>query len=243
MPFDVERIKAICFDVDGTLSNTDDQWVSRFERFFTPFRKVMFGYQPHQAARMVVMGMETPGNLLYHFLDILRIDGHFAKLYSFLAQRMKLVQRKQFLIVEGTHVMLEALKKQYPMSVVSARDANSTLAFLEQFEITGYFHSVATSQTCKYTKPFPDPILKVAEDMGVKPEECLMIGDTTVDIRAGRAAGAQTLGVLCGFGTEDELVRAGADLILPTPFHVLPYLGLAQVLPEVAKPVVTEVEE
>jgi phosphoglycolate phosphatase-like HAD superfamily hydrolase len=43
-----------------------------------------------------------------------------------------------------------------------------------------------------------------------------MVGDTTVDIRAGKAAGAQTAGVLCGFGSERELRRAGADLILPT---------------------------
>jgi phosphoglycolate phosphatase len=50
--------------------------------------------------------------------------------------------------------------------------------------------------------------------MGVKPEECLMIGDTTVDIRAGKAAGAQALGVLCGFGEEPELRQLGADLIL-----------------------------
>ena len=42
-----------------------------------------------------------------------------------------------------------------------------------------------------------------------------MVGDTTVDIRAGRLAGAQTVGVLCGFGQEVELVRLGADLILP----------------------------
>ena len=38
--------------------------------------------------------------------------------------------------------------------------------------------------------------------MGVAPRDCLMIGDTTIDIRTGRAAGAQTVGVLCGFGTE-----------------------------------------
>ena len=43
-----------------------------------------------------------------------------------------------------------------------------------------------------------------------------MVGDTTVDIRAGKAAGAQTVGVLCGFGQESELRRAGADLILPS---------------------------
>jgi phosphoglycolate phosphatase len=41
-----------------------------------------------------------------------------------------------------------------------------------------------------------------------------MIGDTTVDILAGRSAGAQTVGVLCGFGEEPELRRLGADLIL-----------------------------
>jgi phosphoglycolate phosphatase-like HAD superfamily hydrolase len=52
--------------------------------------------------------------------------------------------------------------------------------------------------------------------MGVFPAQCLMIGDTTVDIRAGKAAGAQTVGVLCGFGEEAELRRWGADLILPT---------------------------
>jgi phosphoglycolate phosphatase-like HAD superfamily hydrolase len=50
--------------------------------------------------------------------------------------------------------------------------------------------------------------------MGIRAEECLMIGDTTVDIRAAKAAGAQSVGVLCGFGEENELNGAGADLIL-----------------------------
>ena len=41
-----------------------------------------------------------------------------------------------------------------------------------------------------------------------------MIGDTTVDIRAGISAGAQAVGVLCGFGEEPELLKMGAKLIL-----------------------------
>ena len=65
-----------------------------------------------------------------------------------------------------------------------------------------------------------DPILWAAEQCGVQPEECLMIGDTTVDIRAGRAAGAQTIGVLSGFGDQKELTRARADLILPSVFDL-----------------------
>jgi len=71
-----------------------------------------------------------------------------------------------------------------------------------------------TALTAEHTKPFPDPILYAAHRMGVSPEACLMIGDTNVDIRAGKAAGAQTVGVLCGFGEERELRRRGADLIL-----------------------------
>jgi phosphoglycolate phosphatase-like HAD superfamily hydrolase len=73
---------------------------------------------------------------------------------------------------------------------------------------------IITGLSASHTKPYPDPILLAAQRMGVKPQECLMIGDTTVDMRAGKAAGAQTLGVLCGFGEEDELEQLGADLIL-----------------------------
>ncbi len=53
-----------------------------------------------------------------------------------------------------------------------------------------------------------------------------MVGDTVVDIRAGKAAGAQTVGVLCGFGEEDELRKAGADMILHSPVDLLSILRL-----------------
>jgi N-acetyl-D-muramate 6-phosphate phosphatase len=50
--------------------------------------------------------------------------------------------------------------------------------------------------------------------MGLEPAQCVMIGDTIVDVRAGKSAGAQTIAVLCGFGSQQELERAGADLIV-----------------------------
>ena len=71
-----------------------------------------------------------------------------------------------------------------------------------------------TGQSAAHTKPYPDPILLAAQRMGVQPGECLMIGDTTVDMRAGKSAGAQAAGVLCGFGEEPELRKKGADMIL-----------------------------
>jgi phosphoglycolate phosphatase-like HAD superfamily hydrolase len=110
--------------------------------------------------------------------------------------------------------MLMSLKGHYPMAVVSARDEKSTVHFLKQFDLVKYFDIIVTGLSAPYTKPYPHPILFAAEKMGVKPDECLMIGDTTVDMRAGRSAGAQTVGVLCGFGEEEELRRLGADFIL-----------------------------
>jgi phosphoglycolate phosphatase len=51
-----------------------------------------------------------------------------------------------------------------------------------------------------------------------------MVGDTVVDIISARRAGAQSVGVLCGFGEADELLRAGANLILPTTSNLANHL-------------------
>jgi phosphoglycolate phosphatase-like HAD superfamily hydrolase len=110
--------------------------------------------------------------------------------------------------------MLKQLHGHYPMAVVSARDEHGTMAFLEKFDLVKYFDVIITGLSAEHTKPYPDPVLLASKMMKVPPENCLMIGDTTVDIRAGRSAGMQTLGVLCGFGEESELRRMGADMIL-----------------------------
>jgi N-acetyl-D-muramate 6-phosphate phosphatase len=99
------------------------------------------------------------------------------------------------------------------------------MAFLERFNLVQYFDAIVTGLSAKYTKPYPDPVLLAAEKMGVPPENCLMIGDTTVDIRAGKSAGAQTVGVLCGFGEEPELRKMGADVILEDTTKLLEILS------------------
>jgi phosphoglycolate phosphatase len=123
---------------------------------------------------------------------------------------------KHFLLVPGVKEMLQSLAARYPLAVVSARDDRSTRAFLDQFELTPFFQAIVTAQTTEHTKPHPDPIFYAATALDVPPESCLMVGDTVVDIRAGSKAGAQTVGVLCGFGEEEELRKRGADMILAT---------------------------
>jgi phosphoglycolate phosphatase-like HAD superfamily hydrolase len=75
---------------------------------------------------------------------------------------------------------------------------------------------VITARTCWRTKPHPAPVLRAAEELGLLAQACVMVGDTVVDIRAGKRAGAQAIAVLCGFGERGELTAAGADLVLET---------------------------
>lgn len=209
MPFELSRVRALCFDVDGTLSDTDDLYT----RKVAPFLPRFLFHDPDHTARRLVMWVESPGNALLGLPDRFGLDDELAILINWL-YRHRHKPWKQFLLVPGVDEMLARLHGKFPMAVVSARDEHGTLAFLDHFHLTRYFDVVVTALTAAHTKPYPDPIFFAAQKMKVAPESCLMIGDTTVDIRAGKSAGAQTVGVLCGFGEEDELRRKGADLIL-----------------------------
>lgn len=209
MTLDIPRIKALCFDVDGTLSDTDDLYARKISgilpRFLFP--------EPVHTARRLIMWIESPGNALLGFADRIGIDDEMVAFIDWL-YRHRTNPLKKFMLIPGVDKMLMSLKGHYPMAVVSARDEKSTMRFLDQFDLVKYFDIIVTGLSAPYTKPYPHPILFAAQNMGVKPEECLMIGDTTVDMRAGKSAGAQTVGVLCGFGEEEELRRLGADSIL-----------------------------
>ncbi len=226
MPLELSRIRALCFDVDGTLSDTDDLYVSRLARFLPR----LLVRDPTRAARRLVMWIESPGNALMALPDRFGLDKELAALVNWMYRRRR-KRWKTLLLVPGVDAMLARLYGHFPMAVVSARNEQGTRAFLDYFQLTSYFDVIVTAHTVEHTKPYPDPVIYAAQQMGVSPEACVMIGDTTMDMRAGKAAGAQTIGVLCGFGEEDELRRTGADLILDSTAQVGPLL-LGETRPE-----------
>jgi len=218
MPLDKLKIKALCFDVDGTLSDTDNLYSQKVSKYLPKFFE-----NPDHTARRFVMWIESPGNALLSLADSLHLDRQMVALINWLSQHRR-HSDKEFLLVPGVDDMLKQLHGRFPMAVVSARDEKTNMAFLEKFDLAKYFDVIVTGLSAKYTKPYPDPIFLAAKKMNVPPENCLMIGDTTVDIRAGKSAGAQTVGVLCGFGEEPELRKMGADEILEDTTKLLKIL-------------------
>jgi HAD superfamily hydrolase (TIGR01509 family) len=221
MTLDRARIRALCFDVDGTLCDTDDYYVAMLS---TWFRKLAFLHEPDRTARRMVMWMENPGTFLLGLADRLTLDDELIGVVNWLYRNSR--NRGRHLDpVAGVTAMLDQLRRRFPMAVVSARDESTTYAFLENAGLQSHFKAVITALSARRTKPFPDPVLLAAKELGVPPSACLMIGDTTVDVRSGRAAGAQTVGVLCGFGEREELLRHGADLILESTADLGAILG------------------
>ena len=171
MPIDPARIKAICFDVDGTLRDTDDQYMARFERYFRPVRFLLPGRDSQRFARRFVMWAEGPGNRLLSIPDRLHIDDELARFGDWLHAKGLGGRNHEYQIIPAVRAMLAALRPHFKMAVVSARSKRGTMGFLEHYQLAPLFDCIASAQTAPRTKPAPDPVLWAAREMGVAPED------------------------------------------------------------------------
>ncbi len=204
-----DQIDVILFDLDGTLMDTDDQAVERAAQCL----KRLHWPRPHRAARRLVMAAETPGNFLVTLLDMVGLDIPVAACAGRLRHCLGRCEH-DFQLMAGVREMLLDLGDRYRLAVVSTRGEAETDAFLDQHDLHDFFDLTVTRESTWRLKPHPTPVLHAAEQMDAPVERCVMVGDTTVDVKAARRAGAWAIAVLCGFGERAELERAGAHHIL-----------------------------
>jgi phosphoglycolate phosphatase-like HAD superfamily hydrolase len=209
IPFD--QIEAIFFDLDGTLVDTDDKAVERWERHLRPF----FRHRAHNLARWLMMKVETPGNMLITLLDWLHLDRPLMGFTDKLRRRRGVYPADEFRLIPGVAEALLTLAPHYQLGLITTRSRYHIDQFLLRFpEIAPLFQVTCGLQDTRYLKPSPQPVLFAAEKLNLAPEKCVMVGDTTVDVLSARRAGAWAVGVLCGFGEREELDRCGAQLLL-----------------------------
>lgn len=210
------EIDAILFDLDGTLVETDDEAVVSLARRLQPVRRFLPRRDPVRTARRILMATEGPANGILTFLDRLGLDDTVFDLGDRLRSLRGLKTPLNFRPVDGVGETLEDLSQRYHLAIVTTRSRGHAELFVRQQELTDLFTVIVGREDTWRIKPHPSPVLHAAEKLDVPVERCLMVGDTTADVWAARSAGARSAGVLCGFGEEDELERAGADLILET---------------------------
>jgi HAD superfamily hydrolase (TIGR01549 family) len=220
----LDEIEAIFFDIDGTLSDSDDQLV---EQILKHMRFLLFLWKEPKLrafARTLVSFAMSFFNAGFHIIDRLGLDNLFMRVFPRRRPPNRQEFEKDLRLIEGVEKMIKILSARYKLGIVSARSESGVMQFLKRFSLKRYFSVIVTAQTCYYTKPFPHPLIFAAEQVHVPPEKCLMVGDTIVDILAGKAAGMKTIGVLSGFGTFTELRKAAADFILSSPAELVSML-------------------
>lgn len=119
----------------------------------------------------------------------------------------------QTYIYPGVEATLTRLK-HLPLAIVTNKPYDFTLALLDGIGLRSRFAVVLGGDSLPERKPSPLMLLEAARRCGVRPERCLMIGDSRVDVAAGQAAGMKTCGFVPGFRGRTELVEAGVDFVI-----------------------------
>jgi phosphoglycolate phosphatase len=115
----------------------------------------------------------------------------------------------------GVPETLKTLYEQgFILGCVTNKAASCTLPLLNQLKIDQYFTTIVSGDTCNNKKPHPEPILFGIEEMGLKPEECALVGDSAHDIHAAQAANIPAIAVRYGY-------NQGVDLSTQNPYALV----------------------
>ncbi|MDK2807456.1 MAG: phosphoglycolate phosphatase [Clostridiales bacterium] len=121
--------------------------------------------------------------------------------------------------------VLNALKNnKIKIGVISNKPHLATVEVVESLFGAGYFDYVIGHKEGGKKKPDPSITREAANALGVKPAECMYVGDTNVDMENGLKAGMFTVGVLWGFRELEELKACRPHAIIAYPGELLQYV-------------------
>ncbi len=203
----MKQIKAVLFDVDGTLVDVrcllepfykacDELGVMKIseETFFSK----LVGHRPKEKLKELLEDVsEEKINRLYQ---------KFKEEYLMSAENCKLLP--------GAKQVLRELKNRgYLVGIVTTKARDTARAVLNSHDLE--YDVLVSAEDVKKIKPDAEPVKKAAEKLGVKAEECVVVGDHVFDVCSANQAGAVSVGVLTGVSSKKKLSEAGAKFIIP----------------------------
>ncbi len=199
--------KGILFDLDGTIFDTVPAYI---EAARITFKTI--GCQIPENEKM----LEIPKRIEQRksLSDIVNGDTKaFLNVYLKTFYDISTSEAKPFPHVSDT---LETLAKKAKLAVVTMRrvPSASILSELQQFDLEKFFDNVITALDTHNPKPSPEGLIKAVAALDLQMRDCIIVGDSTIDVKAGKAAGAKTVSVLTGLYSREELAKAEPDFII-----------------------------
>jgi HAD superfamily hydrolase (TIGR01509 family) len=215
-----KRIDGIVFDVDGTLTDSIEAYYEVFleatSRFDIPIKREDV-LEPMSTGSLI-WERAIPKDIADRDEKIKQVSNVISEIFPKAFEHVR-----PFPKVES---VLKALKKRAVKIGAVTSSWGSVLRPLYSHSLAHYLDVVITRDDGYPVKPAPDGILESLNRMEVDPGHALTIGDTLMDIRAGRAAGTLTIGVLSGIGSRAQLEAEGPTAVIENVAELLSLLNL-----------------
>lgn len=203
-------MKLVIFDVDGTLSDSQNHIVAAMTQGIEAAGLPL----PSRSEMLSVVGLSLDEGMAQLLPDAplsqrdMVVQGYRD---AYRARRMLAVPP----LYPGAAETLDRLagREDMLLGIATGKSRRGLDALCEHHGIGGYFFTRQVADDHP-SKPHPSMVLTALADAGADPAEAVMIGDTTYDIEMGRAAGVATIGVRWGYHPAADLVAAGADRLV-----------------------------
>lgn len=207
-------MKALLLDLDGTLVDSTEALKEAGKAGFAAIGFANFNDDnvAFEIARR--LEQDLPIDDLFTRFHISReVEERFLPAYLNAYYSAVISKSKLFLNVKET---LQALSQRFPLALITLRYVarEQVVDELRHLGIKKYFRVAVTALDVKKPKPFPDALLMAATKLNRPINACAIVGDSIVDIQAGKAAGAKTIAVLTGLFSREELEKEEPDLII-----------------------------
>lgn len=100
------------------------------------------------------------------------------------------------------------------LAIASSRGRPTLTAFLDDMNLSRHVSMVVGAEDVERAKPEPDMVVKILEELDLKPEEAIVVGDTVFDVGMAHAAGVAAVGVTYGNGSRAELEAAATEHVI-----------------------------
>ncbi|WP_155590941.1 HAD family hydrolase [Lysinibacillus cavernae] len=202
-------LKAIIFDVDGTILDTEQAILQSLQRTLREETQKDYTFEELRFA------LGIPGLDALQRLEVSNIETvhkkwsaavlDFSQEVSVFANLAEIIQ---YLATKPVH-----------LGIVTSKTKQEVVDEFDPFGLSDYFKQVVSASDTEKHKPHPEPLLKCLELLQVAPEEAIYIGDSKYDLQCAKQAGAKFALALWGakttngFGEADYVLREPQDIL------------------------------
>ena len=200
-------LKALLFDLDGTVLDTRDLILDSFRY---AYKKVIDPDTiPPDEKLLALIGIPLKTQM-----EMIAPDKSEELFEAYIENNVR-VQDEMIKGFAGMEEALQALLDQgFRLGIVTSKRHEPAQHGLELMGLDSYFEIILGSDDTSEHKPKPGPLLEAAEKMGLAIEDCAYVGDSPYDMQSAVSARMFAIGVTWGIFTEQELRDAGAAVIL-----------------------------